>query len=437
MAFFVAAAGCRWVLVPFLCLYIDVSAKCLYKVANMELTLACINNGKHHDDKGHGFKLFAMLHLADAVLMNLPLAIMQVIFLHIRSFKFLVVVALFFSFTSFVYDILVIFSDGLKWTALEVRRVHCRSQLQLAIAQINSSGTELGSERRKEVNKALLEPLLYGTFILRMSEEPVSLQAQMLIRDELHAVDTTWEELKVRLQAHGAPQDDNAEEESELVFRRQFVRTATACLNTLADGKKGGCVFVVLHPELSSKVRCQTLDGGFLLKALNEICPNGILQDPEDDESTAPSPLFVHAVHSAASSHSANDRWGPDEIATLVNKGNCPISSEVREGLNNQPMDGAFIFSYTGKPEYAAVKLGHMQERWELKKTDGTSAGTRHAGSLSLAVWLGSSWKGWPSVVFVRSDAGGLHAFFEGRHGRAPRAYYLAHKEGGWGKPSI
>merc|ERR1711972_1164137 len=89
--------------------------------------------------------------------------------------------------------------------------------------------------------------------------------------------------------------------------------------------------------------------------------------------------------------HSATDRWEPDDLRCLADAlGTSLDAAPEIQKLQSQPMDGAIILSDGGSLLAAAVKLNHSQQRWRLKKSDGTFAGTRHASALSTAVWLGN-----------------------------------------------
>merc|ERR1712061_888303 len=91
--------------------------------------------------------------------------------------------------------------------------------------------------------------------------------------------------------------------------------------------------------------------------------------------------------------------------------------------LMAQPQEGGMVVDFDGNIRHAAIQLGHQQNRWKLRRVDGTGAGTRHANSLSTGVWLSNQSQ--PGVVFVRSDSGGMHVFFGGGGCFPPAALFV------------
>jgi hypothetical protein len=110
--------------------------------------------------------------------------------------------------------------------------------------------------------------------------------------------------------------------------------------------------------------------------------------------------------------HNNSDRWEPKELEHLVQM--VPSAEQHVEKLLGQPKDGAILLDDAGTVKGVALHLKYPSARLVLMKSDGMSAGTRHASALGFAEWLGLERSASPSLVFTRSDGGGAHAFIPG-----------------------
>lgn len=168
-------------------------------------------------------------------------------------------------------------------------------------------------------------------------------------------------------------------------------------------------IVVVLHKSCTGdgvgKLQTAFLDGKAMLHVFNNCAPN-----------VNEGSLFTEILEPLCR-HNESDRWEDEDIRMLQRnllKNRKPVENVGLEALPNQPKDGAIVVDENGTIVYAAVKLSHNQDLWDLKKIDANGAkvasGTRHQGALATAVWLSNQEK--PGIVFVRSDAGGLICFF-------------------------
>merc|ERR1712232_1448242 len=92
-----------------------------------------------------------------------------------------------------------------------------------------------------------------------------------------------------------------------------------------------------------------------------------------------------------------------------------PSAEQHAKKLLGQPKDGAILLDNMGTVKGVALHLKYPSARFVLMKSDGMSAGTRHASALGFAEWLGIERAASPSLVFTRSDGGGAHAFIPGK----------------------
>lgn len=123
--------------------------------------------------------------------------------------------------------------------------------------------------------------------------------------------------------------------------------------------------------------------------------------------------------------HSVTDRWERDLLDKLcAGLGlKADVSNELQEDLYKQVKDGAVILSSDGYVKAAAVQLTSAPPEFQMLKSDGKSVGTKHAGALSMTVWMQR--RKIHGVVFVRSDAGGVHALLPAEGSNDPKIYHL------------
>eukprot|EP00931_Biecheleriopsis_adriatica_P020443 TRINITY_DN13661_c0_g2_i1.p1 TRINITY_DN13661_c0_g2~~TRINITY_DN13661_c0_g2_i1.p1 ORF type:complete len:314 (+),score=50.90 TRINITY_DN13661_c0_g2_i1:410-1351(+) len=140
----------------------------------------------------------------------------------------------------------------------------------------------------------------------------------------------------------------------------------------------------------------EVLDGGLFLKVLRRFSAN-ILEQRE---------TFT-ALMRAFRRHTATDKWEAwllkelgDDLAFETNDSGVP---QGLGRLNGQPKDGALVLGLQGTVLAAVAKLRHNGS-FHLVKEDGAGAGTRHAGGLGVAEWMGQ--RGICGIVFVASDSG-------------------------------
>jgi len=186
-------------------------------------------------------------------------------------------------------------------------------------------------------------------------------------------------------------------------------RTLTAVGEVLANGV-GGVIVAVIDGQLWNTVRFHHLDDGHLTRCFSTVAKNLHEQTPE----------FLKLLE-AFSAHGGSDRWQHEELERLVE--GLPEAAESLAKLEGNPKDGAFVISYRGNIMGAAGHLKYASERWQLLKSNGKHAGTRHASSLAFAEWLGT--EGFLGVVFVRSDDGGVHAFLPRGKDQPPRVLHF------------
>lgn len=183
-------------------------------------------------------------------------------------------------------------------------------------------------------------------------------------------------------------------------------KTITASAEILAKGMGGAIIAVI---DGAFKINFSHLDNGHLTEAFKAVARS--LHDHKNN--------FVTLL-SKYSEHSTSDRWVHDELAELAD--DLPAAAHILANLEGHPKDGAIVISKKGNLMGAAGHLKYTSERWQLCKSDGKAAGTRHNSSLALAEWLGANDQF--GVIFVRSDDGGVHAILP-RADWQPEVYHF------------
>eukprot|EP00401_Gymnodinium_catenatum_P038045 CAMPEP_0117473482 /NCGR_PEP_ID=MMETSP0784-20121206/8794_1 /TAXON_ID=39447 /ORGANISM="" /LENGTH=722 /DNA_ID=CAMNT_0005267683 /DNA_START=57 /DNA_END=2225 /DNA_ORIENTATION=- len=206
------------------------------------------------------------------------------------------------------------------------------------------------------------------------------------------AVEVSKEDLHNRLRRHVPDSIEEADQARD---------TLITVAEMLANGM-GGVIIAVVDGYLWNRIKFNHLDDGHLTRCFDQVATNMLEQRTS-----------FECLLDAFSAHGGSDRWQQRELEQLVQK--LPEAAEPLAKLEGNPKDGAFVVSWKGTVMGAAGHLKYHSERWQLLKTNGKLAGTRHNSSLAFAEWLGS--EGFLGAVFVRSDDGGVHAFLPRRTG--------------------
>ena len=175
--------------------------------------------------------------------------------------------------------------------------------------------------------------------------------------------------------------------------------TLTTVLDLLRGPEvHGGAIFVIVDKEHKNDLKISTLDNDCLYR----FCRMNTVR--------VTNKLFQHLLH-AFCTPSKTDRWEQSLLDKLAEQ--CGKSSELA-ALEAHPKDGAFVLSHNGTVLAAAAKLEFLPQHYQLRKANGMWFGTRHSAALATAEWMRS--KNVNGVVFVRSNAGGVHVMFP--HGK-------------------
>jgi len=104
-----------------------------------------------------------------------------------------------------------------------------------------------------------------------------------------------------------------------------------------------------------------------------------------------------------------------------------PAVAEKVAKMKGRAKDGAIVLSHSGTVLASAMNLKYPPKQWQLVKDGQHVSGTRHAGALGFAEHLsGITDNSLAGVVFVRSDAGGVHTFLPLK---TPVAYHCCTKQ--------
>lgn len=173
----------------------------------------------------------------------------------------------------------------------------------------------------------------------------------------------------------------------------------------------GGVIVVVMDGD-AKHLEFSSLDGGRLCEAFRRF---GARANSEG----------FWVLLEAFCSHTASDRWESPLLRDVACRLGLTdfVGVPELEKLLWQPKDGAIVLSAKSTVLAAAAQLRH-QGQCQIQHADGTSAGTRHRAAVGTAERLGL--RGVPGVVFVRSDAGGVHVILpRGADSSCLRALYL------------
>lgn len=218
---------------------------------------------------------------------------------------------------------------------------------------------------------------------------------------QVNAEKVDVEDLKTRLHSYVPKEHLQADK-----FRKTLLDT----VEMLAGGC-GGVILAIVDKDLVKDLQVAYLDNGLLMMLCRQVCAN------IHDEGANFEALLRHFCM-----HSSTDRWQQHELESLA--GYLPkAAAPFLAPLEGNPKDGAFIFSHSGTVVAAAGHLRYSSELYQLLRADGRSCGTRHAAALALAEWLGTS--SCLGAVFVRSDAGGVHAIVPQGMGVPPLAVHF------------
>jgi hypothetical protein len=178
----------------------------------------------------------------------------------------------------------------------------------------------------------------------------------------------------------------------------KLTETLLKCADVLAKGVGGMIVSVVHEDLLVDNLKFDYLDGGLHTRCFRDVCKN-----LADDNFATMLDLLT--------AHNETDRWEKQELEALVKK--IPQAEAYVDQLLGQPKDGAITFSHAGSVKGGAMHLKYPSSKFQLRKPNGSAAGTRHASALGFAEYLCTRMQPdlLPGVVFARSDGGGAHAF--------------------------
>ena len=175
--------------------------------------------------------------------------------------------------------------------------------------------------------------------------------------------------------------------------------TLTTVLDLLTGPEvHGGAIFVIVDKEHKNDLEILISDNNCLYR----FCRMNTVR--------VTNKLFQHLL-CAFCTPSESDNWEQSHLDKLATQ--FGMSSEL-EALKGQPRDGAFVLSHSGTVLAAAAQLKFSSQHYQLCKANGMGFGTRHSAALATAEWMRS--KNVNGVVFVRSNAGGVHVMFP--HGK-------------------
>ena len=182
--------------------------------------------------------------------------------------------------------------------------------------------------------------------------------------------------------------------------------TLTTVLDLLTGPEvHGGAIFVIVDKEHKNDLEILISDNNCLYR----FCRMNTVR--------VTNKLFQHLLH-AFCTPSKSDRWEQSLLDKLAEQ--CGKSSSELAALEAKPKDGAFVLSHNGTVLAAAAKLEVLSQHYQLCKANGMQFGTRHSAALATAEWMRS--ENVNGVVFVRSDAGGVHVMFpHGKKGKRER----------------
>jgi len=224
---------------------------------------------------------------------------------------------------------------------------------------------------------------------------------QLQPRIESRELKTVSRELKCIMAEHVSRQELEAKLREVAKHDRcseTFTKTLLTCVDVLASGVGGMIVSIVHEDLLQQELSFDFLDGGLHTRCFRDVCKN------------LGGDTFAIMLE-LLTAHNETDRWEPQELVELCKK--IPKAQEYREDLLGQPKDGAITISHQSTVKGAAMHLKYPSEKFQLRKKNGSAAGTRHASALGFAEHLCNKFESdfLPGVVFARSDGGGAHAF--------------------------
>jgi len=245
-------------------------------------------------------------------------------------------------------------------------------------------------------------------------------EVEMQLRKSVLATEISVAELFERLDCYG---NEHLRGRRTVVDREaveELFKTVQVCSTTL-QRERGGALVVIGHAVALNafkwRYRC---DNGSLLRLFKSKCPN-IVEHSDN---------FAWILHCLSALHSADDRWGWEELFELARGLGYSDKEQQLRDLKGQPMDGAILIDHHGNVVDAAVKLTYEQSHFYFQRPDPLDpskhydVGTRHSGALNAAVCFGR--QSLLGVVFVRSDSEGLTCFFGGSPSGPPQALLLA-----------
>jgi hypothetical protein len=196
---------------------------------------------------------------------------------------------------------------------------------------------------------------------------------------------------------------------------KDFAHTLETTVKLIQAGV-GGTMIVVLAEECLSKREFDfaCLDDGHLQDCFEGAAPNIHTHRLQFEEILT---LFT--------AHGETDRWEQHELEALVKE--LPAVAEKVAKMRGRAKDGAIVLSQSGTVLASAMNLKYPPKHWQLVKDGQRVSGTRHAGVLGFAEYLsGIMDNSLAGVVFVRSDAGGVHTFLPLK---TPVAYHCGTKQ--------
>lgn len=176
------------------------------------------------------------------------------------------------------------------------------------------------------------------------------------------------------------------------------------------SAETGGGIWVVMDKTFKDSIDFNYLDDGRLYNCfVKELDKRGVVNNTDRFA------IMIRAV----CKHTETDRWVRADLEQLAEKlGHDSLEAASAAHILNliqpspQPKDGAILISLGGSVLAAAARLRASSPKGlgrQMVRADGTRVGTKHAGALGAAQWLGHV--GASGVVFTRSEDGSLHAF--------------------------